>query len=243
MSTEVAERPETAVQPAGMVSMIERLAAAPDFPVEKLEKLLEMQERIMAKQAETEFAAAMSAAQAEMGRISADAMNPQTRSKYASYAQLDRALRPIYTQHGFSLSFDEADSPKAEHIRVICHVSHRAGHTRVYHRDMPLVTKGLKGNEMMTPTHANASGQSYAQRYLLKGIFNVAVGEDDNDGNPPPALPTISDEQQANIIALIEEVGADKARFMKWARVTSLDQILAKNYSYVISELERKRKQ
>lgn len=35
----------------------------------------------------------------------------------------------------------------------------------------------------MTKTHAVGSGKTYAKRYLLKDIFNVAVGEDDDDGN------------------------------------------------------------
>ena len=34
-------------------------------------------------------------------------------------------------------------------------------------------------------THATGSAVSYGQRYLLKMIFNVAVGEDDRDGNDP----------------------------------------------------------
>jgi hypothetical protein len=35
----------------------------------------------------------------------------------------------------------------------------------------------------MTKTHAAGAAMSYGMRYLLKMIFNVAVGEDDRDGN------------------------------------------------------------
>jgi hypothetical protein len=48
---------------------------------------------------------------------------------------------------------------------------------------MPVDGKGAKGNDVMTKTHAFGSGASYGMRYLLKMIFNVAVGEDDDDGN------------------------------------------------------------
>ena len=43
--------------------------------------------------------------------------------------------------------------------------------------------KGAKGGDVMTKTHAFGSGTSYGMRYLLKMIFNVAIGEEDDDGN------------------------------------------------------------
>ena len=34
----------------------------------------------------------------------------------------------------------------------------------------------------MTPIHADGAADSYAKRYLLKDIFNIAIGEEDTDG-------------------------------------------------------------
>jgi hypothetical protein len=49
---------------------------------------------------------------------------------------------------------------------------------------MPADGKGARGNDVMTKTHAAGSAMSYGMRYLLKLIFNVAVGVDlDDDGN------------------------------------------------------------
>jgi hypothetical protein len=59
-----------------------------------------------------------------------------------------------------------------------------------------VVTKGIKGNEMMTLTHATASSDSYARRYLLKDIFNVAIGEGDTDGNNPFVSKRKPDEEK-----------------------------------------------
>lgn len=168
------------VSPLGIVA---RAASDPLVDADKMERLYALMERQQAQQAEVAFNDAMSAAQGKMGRISADATNPQTRSKYATYGKLDKALRPIYSQHGFSLSFDSTDSPKEDHARFLCYCSHAAGHTRTYKIDIPVDGKGAKGNDVMTKTHAVGSGASYGMRYLLKMIFNVAVGEDDDDGN------------------------------------------------------------
>src|SRR5690606_2318016 len=139
--------------------------------VDKMERLLAMQERIIARNAEADFNVAMTACQAEMRAISTDAENKQTRSKYATYGKLDKALRPIYTKHGFSLSFSDGETDKPDYVRVLCGVRHRSGHKEVYHKDMPADGKGAKGGDVMTKTHATGAAQSYGMRYLLKGIF------------------------------------------------------------------------
>lgn len=161
--------------------MFIRLAQDQNISVEKIERLMALWERQDARRAETAFNAAMAEAQAEMQPVRADASNPQTNSKYASYEALDRALRPIYTKYGFGLSFDTAESA-IDTVLVLCYVTHRDGHQRTYRVLMPADGKGAKGGDVMTKTHATGSGMSYGQRYLLKLIFNVAVEEDD-DGN------------------------------------------------------------
>jgi hypothetical protein len=217
--------------PLALIGVIERAATNPAVDIEKMERLLAMQERIVARESEIAFNTAMSAAQAEMGRVSADAENPQTKSRYASYAQLDRALRPIYIKHGFSLSFGEADCPRAEYVRVTCDVAHSAGHRRVYHRDMPADGKGAKGGDVMTKTHAAGAAQSYGMRYLLKGIFNVAVGEDDRDGNEPDIRPTISESQVADFIGLLQEIKRTPAQYCGYAKLKRLEDMPAENYA------------
>jgi hypothetical protein len=178
---------------ATLLSVISRAAADPGTDVEKMERLMLMYERVEAKRAESSFNDAMSDAQARMRTIGADANNPQTRSKYASYGKLDKALRPIYTDNGFSLSFDTGNDAPEGCVRVLCYVSHKAGHSRTYHVDMPADGKGAKGGDVMTKTHAVGAGMSYGMRYLLKMIFNVAVGEEDVDGNDPEQQVDVSD--------------------------------------------------
>jgi ERF superfamily len=224
-----------------LIQVIERAARDPAFDIDKMERLLQMQERIVAKGAETAFNAAMTAAQAEMSPISADATNPQTHSKYASYAKLDKVLRPIYVKHGFALSFDEADSPKPEYVRVLCHVSHIAGHTRTYTKELPADGKGPKGSDVMTKTHAAGAAMAYAMRYLVKGIFNVAVGEDDKDGNE--SLPLINEKQVADLKAMLEELGPRAyANFLKAGKINTLAEVPAKNYDACVKLIEDKKR-
>ena len=176
-----------------IMSVISRSASDPSVDVGKLDRLLSMYERINAKNAEVAFSAAMSAAQSELRQVATDASNPQTRSRYATYAAIDAALRPVYSRHGFAISFNTGDAPDG-YVRVLCDVSHSAGHCKQYRIDIPSDGKGAKGGSVMTGTHAVGAGTSYGMRYLLKMIFNVAVGEYDLDGNDPVQRPEVPAE-------------------------------------------------
>lgn len=192
MSGELITLPDVAqvaatVQPTTPMGLIQS-ALASGAGMETIERLVALQEHMLAREAETAFNAAMARAQARMGRVAADSNNPQTKSKYASYAALDKELRPIYTEEGFALSFDTKKGD-SETMDVLCHVSHAAGHTRTYQVNMPTDGKGAKGGDVMTKTHATGSAATYGMRYLLKLIFNVAIGENDNDGNQGSDMP------------------------------------------------------
>jgi hypothetical protein len=215
---DVAEEPARLPAVSEATSLTQAIIQAahdPSVQIEKMERLLAMHERITAKEAEKAFNDAMTKAQTSMTRVSADAMNPQTRSKYATYAQLDRNLRPIYTANGFSLSFNTNPEAGEGYARVLCYVSHTAGHTRTYQCDMPADGKGAKGNDVMTRTHATGSAMSYGMRYLLKLIFNVAVGEGDDDGNA--AGGEVSEVVQGWIDYALDKKG-DRDQFVKALR-------------------------
>lgn len=167
---------------ARLIHVIAEAASNPAIDVDKMERLWAMHEKLKNRADEEAFNAAMSRAQSEMGRVSADAANQQTRSTYATYAALDKAIRPIYTKHGFSISFNEGEGAPEGHARILAYVA-CGGHTRTYKLDMPNDGKGAKGGDVMTKTHATGSAHTYGRRYLLKDIFNIAIGENDDDGN------------------------------------------------------------
>jgi ERF superfamily len=164
--------------------MIERASKDPEINIDKLQRLLDMRAQEYARIAILHYSEAMTACQAAMEAIRTDCANSQTRSRYASLAALDAAARPIYTRHGFSLSYDTEDCPKSDHVRVVCQVRHAGGHAETPHIDMPAdgKGKGAKGGDVMTRTHATGSAISYGRRYLLGMVFNLCVEKDD-DGN------------------------------------------------------------
>lgn len=170
------ERAIVPTTPAAMLmTAIERGA-----DVGALERLMDMQERWQREEARKAYAAAMKAVQAEAPKIAKDAHNSQTKSDYAKLDAINAGLVPVYTRHGFSLSFSQGDSDKEGHIRIACQVAHELGHVETRHVDLPLDMTGIQGSVNKTAIHATGSTYSYGRRYLTCMIFNVSTGDDDD---------------------------------------------------------------
>lgn len=236
----VVERKQEPVNTAtAIIQVIERAALNPDIDVEKMERLLAMQERIMKQNAEMAFNAAMRAAQEEMPKVLRNKRNDQTSSNYADLEKVNEVIVPVYTKHGFSLSFGTADTALSGHIRITCLVSHVEGHSRPYFTDMPLDLAGIKGNQNKTPTHAHGSTMSYGRRYLTLLIFNITLTNEDKDGNKPGDR--ITDDQVTVLMDLAEEVKADRTKFLAYMKVEKLADIAAKDFNRAKTALESKR--
>ncbi len=250
MSQEIVTLPPPTVAPLTLLSAMIEKNADPD----SLGKMIALVEQFAKNRAVESWAAAMCRCQQEMPVVVKNQTNSQTNSKYADLDEVQRVVVPCYTKHGFSLCFGEEDSPREGWTRVICDVTHRDGHTRRYHKDMPPSGEGIKGNRMMTQTHAAGSTSSYGRRYLTFEIFNLRVAgmvPQDDDGNAahPPAKqapqaldPTkpaavqnrlINATEEKELVAIIQEIedaglGDSLCSFWDWletAKVKSLDQM------------------
>jgi len=228
---------------AAMFSMIERIMADPALPIERVNQAFDFYKRVQADQAAKEWAAAFVAAQAEMLPVKTNADNSQTKSKYATFEALDGALRPIYSKHGFAPTFNSEPSDKPDHVRVVMDLIHRGGHSRRYQADMPADGKGAKGNDVMTKTHATGSAFTYGKRYVLGNAFNVATTSRDDDGNAAGSgIGPITEKQLSEIVALADEVNADKAKFCKFLEIESLSDIPANRFEKAKSYLSAKKR-
>ncbi len=167
------------------LNMIERLASNPRADVKKLESLLEMRERNRAIEARLQFNKAMRDCQAEIMPVVRDAENAHTKSRYAKLEKIDKMIRPIYTKHGFSLTFN-SKSLDNKQVRVFCTCMHDDGHFQEYELDGALDTAGSKGNSNKTDLQGLGSTVSYLRRYLTCMIFNVVLTNEDDDGGKPP---------------------------------------------------------
>jgi hypothetical protein len=235
----------SASETTAVLLMIERAARDPGIDLDKLQRLLDLRQQMEARAAEQKFNAALAAASAEIVPVVADARNDQTRSKYATYAALDRAIRPIYSRHGISVSFDTDVSPKGpDHMRVLAYVAGH-GHVRVYKVDLPIVTKGPQGRDVMTPIHAAGSANTYGKRYLLINIFAIAVADKhDDDGNRAGGLisdgPAINQEQLQQLQAALEITASNIDGFCSWFGIETIAELPAARFADAIALLRKK---
>ena len=230
---------EPAPQVDPMLAMIERVASSPDLPIERLERLLDMQERVAAQNARAEFARAKAAAQAAMAPVLRKAQNTQTRSTYARLDDIARTIGPVISEHGFAPTFSQGEAPSPDYVRICCELMHSGGHSEQYHMDVPVDGAGMKGMQNKTRTHAYGSTMTYGRRYLTLSIWDIATTDDD-DGNAAGSG-TITAEQFIELRDLMIASEANEDAFLSYLGVTSLDALPAAKFARARQALLQKK--
>lgn len=241
-SKEIAKHTESAPnEVAATLQVIERAASNRDVDVLKLEKLLEMQERILARNAKTAFDAAMARMAPELPTIEKRGeirVRGHVQSTYPLWEDIDKAIRPLLSKHGFTLSF--RTGTESNHLTVTGVVSHTEGHSEETTIYLPHDQSGSK-NAVQAVGSSITYGKRYTASALLNLIFEGDSLDDDGEGADPKA--TITEHQQAELESLIDEVKANREAFLEWAGIKTLEAMPAAKYDQAVRLLERKRKE
>lgn len=241
----VVERNEPAGEVAdysgGLLAVIERAARDPGTDVEKLERLFQLQERVLDREAEQAFADAKHLAQAEMPQIKRTGKNDQTNSSYAELDDIAAKIDPIAHKYGFSTSYGTADSPKENHYRVTARLRHKAGFFEDYFADVPMDNVGMKGSKNKTDTHGFGSTMSYGRRYLKLMIWDIATTDDDGNAASTGALIDFTSLEMLK--ARCSQAGATEERFAKALKVPSLAQLPQARLREALAMLDAKEQQ
>lgn len=250
---EVAKREEVTVpisDAAAVLQVIERAALNPNVDIDKMERLLEMQERIIARNAKAAYIAAFKEMKPKLpvidrkGRIEVrkkDAQGERTgavqqSTAFARWEDIDEAITPILHDHGFVLSF-RTESAADGKIVVTAVLSHEEGHEETTSLPpLPFDTTGSKNN-----VQAMGSSLSYGKRYAAILLLNIRTKGEDDDGKAARIDDNISDEQADQLRAVIDEIGADTIKFCQYLKVPSLADIPAKRFKEAMRALEAKR--
>ena len=227
---------------AALIAMLERAARDPDVNIDKMERAFEMLMRVLARNAESAFNAAMAAAQAEMQPVARKLNNAQTNSTYADLGAISEAVDPIIHKHGLGCTTSEFRSDVPGHIGVRIKIRHAEGHSETYDFNIPVDAAGIEGNVNKTPTHAYASTLTYGRRYAKCAVFDIAT-KNDTDGNQPKNEPqgVITDDQHTTLLKLITESGADISKVLETFRVESLPDLPLRFYGKLKLMLEKRK--
>jgi len=206
--------------------------------LEKLRQLMDLQDRWEAAQARKAYVAAIAAFKAEPMRIlKSKQVNIPGGAKFAhaTLADVCDGVVAALSKHGLSHKWELQQD--RDRITVTCILTHEAGHSeRTMLSGLPDDSGKKNGIQQI------ASTVTYLQRYTLMAAVGLAAKDMDDDGRGAgPAKPKITEEQVANLKALLTEVGANEINFLKWLKVESLSDILATHYDACVKAIEAKR--
>jgi hypothetical protein len=199
------------------------------------QKILDWHERIERGRAQAAYAVAMNACQQELPVVLHDAQNSFLNSTYASLEGIQKQIKMLCLKHGFSLSWGEDSSPRPGFVRIICNVMHTAGHVERFQGDYPLDGAGAKGGANMNALQGRVSSNTYAQRDMLRSIFNLTIAGKDHDGNE-----YVTPDEIAALNELIGKTGTDLKRFLAWAGAETLDKLPRRRFAEAVSMLGKK---
>jgi len=154
--------------------------------------------------------------------------------RYAEFDEIARVVGPPLRDNGFSYSFDtEMDADKMEVTFVLRHVD---GHEERSRFKLPTATKSA-----MSIQQAAGAALSFGKRNAMIAGLGIAVSDPDPDGAGDPS--TISEEQAANLRAMIDEAPEAKRevvlrRFLSYMATASIAEIRAADFKKAVGALE-----
>lgn len=231
-----------------MVAMIERVAMDPSIPLDRLEQMMAMKERMEdrareddERQAKKEYFAAMSKCQAALPVVVKNKANDHTRSTYADLAAIEEQAMPVIHQHGFAVSFQPDGYNEKGELRIRWEISHAAGHSRDGIGEIPVDSAGSQGKVNKTGTQAFGSTATYGRRYLLCMLFNISTG-DDNDGNrvADRKVETVSEDQLMQLRELLDATESDERQFCAMGKLERLSEMPSGQFASAMGILQQR---
>ncbi len=182
-----------------IIQVIERAALNPDVDIDKMERLLQMQERVMDRQAMMAYSAAMAAMQTELPSIEEHGQG--NNGKYATLEDIVDTVRPILQKHGFAVSFRIQTQERG--IQVSGVLMHKDGHRE---ETSMLLPADMSGNK--NAVQAFGSSTSYGKRYVLSALLNITTRGQDDNGNAADGVRLVTSFQAGQVQRLISQCPA-----------------------------------
>lgn len=153
------------------------LAIEKNVPVETLERLLALRDKIQADNARDMFFRALSLFQSKCPVIPKEktAGNGNFTYKYAPLEVIVKHIGPLLNECGLSFTFDTEDTESDK--TTICTVHHIAGHSEKSRFKVP-----IDKTARMNDTQKQGSAGTYAKRYALCNALGILTGDEDDDG-------------------------------------------------------------
>lgn len=219
-------------------SQLLALAVQKDLDLDKLERLMELQERWQKQQAKEAFFAALAKFQSTVPRI------PRRKQghnyKYAPLEDIDETIRPAMLECQLTKRWEIGDEKVdgQDIIRVTCFITHVAGHSETTTLSGLPDTSGSKN-----AIQSRGSTVAYLQRYTLIGALGLSTADEDIDARiGTNGAEKISTDQALYLADQVREVGGNMTGFLKALKVSTLEDLPLTQYGKAINIIAEKRK-
>jgi hypothetical protein len=227
-----------AVQGSQAPAVLLSLAIEKGLDIDKIEKMLVLQEKWDATQARKAYYVAMAAFKAEPLEIEKDRhVKFQTTKGVTEYdhATLGNVINQInggLSKYGLSAAWELAQDKTQ--VTVTCRISHALGHS-----ESTSLTAGLDDTGGKNVIQQLGSTISYLERYTVMALTGTASKFQDDDGKvTDKVIELITDVQKAFIVDLLKTKGITEGRWVKYLEkfnIESIDTIQSKEYDKVLA--------
>lgn len=152
------------------------------LPVETMERLFALREKVKAEYAKEQFIEAMSKFQGVCPIIEKDkAVNDKNGVLRYKYAQLDSIVEQVkkpISENNFSYDFITEDIVEGteKFIKITCNVTHSAGHSKPSSIKIPIGAEAF-----MTDVQKYGARITFGKRYTFCNAFGIITGDEDVD--------------------------------------------------------------
>lgn len=174
------ETTQEIVHQAATPDMLLQMAVDKNLDLDKLEKLMALQERWQAGEAKKAFFNAITEFQNECPDIrkTKEVSFGQTRYHYAPLGVIDRQIKGLLKEYGLSKRWEITDNNNQ--IKVKCIITHISGHSEATEMEAAPDVSGSKN-----PIQAKGSAIEYMKRYTLIGALGLTTADTDIDAQLP----------------------------------------------------------
>ena len=211
------------------------MAVQQNADVDKLEKLMALQERWEAAEAKKAYVAALNAFKANPPTLvkNRHVSFGKTSYDHATLDSIAETLGKSLSEHG--LSFTWSTSQNEGLITVTCTLTHILGHSESTSLSASPDQSGGKNS-----IQAVGSTVTYLQRYTLRAITGTAEAGMDTDAMVPKER--ITEDQALDIESKIKDNGLDMTKFLAWLnrsmKAESIRDIPKVAYQDVVRQIE-----
>lgn len=227
-----------------MASMFMNMAMNPECDVDKLEKLMALYERDEARKSQIAFNRDFSAMQSDITTVSKgskvsypNSKGGKTEYSFATLEDIVDMVRPVLQKHGFAVSFKVNTSSG---VNVQCSLMHKDGHSIETAMQVQADSSGGKNN-----VQALGSSISYAKRYTLSSLLNIATRDDDDaQAAMQKDSRVITANQSKTLETKFDDLSKSKQEaFKKWLvdnyGIEFISEITVKQFNTVLSAINK----